>query len=314
LQADRKHDLQKEISAHVFLKRISESVLVIGAPAKVNLYLEVLGKRPDGYHNINSLFQAVSLFDRLRFKVTRTPDIDINLKSETNIPTGQENLVTRTFRLLQKEFALGHGLDVELEKNIPVAAGLGGGSADAAATIVACNELFGLGLTRAEMARIGLEIGSDIPFFFGTGQAVVTGRGENVEDRRLPTDYWLVLVNPAVAVSTQASYLALKTDLTKPRKAFSLPNCRTVNDFVDHLRLSGNDFEAFHLESYPGHEKIRDGLEKLGASIVRMSGTGPTYFGLFVSYPEVRQEELFIGGDWHAFTVRPTTLPTRERS
>ncbi|MDH4155707.1 MAG: 4-(cytidine 5'-diphospho)-2-C-methyl-D-erythritol kinase [candidate division Zixibacteria bacterium] len=298
----------------MFLKRVSESDLVIGAPAKVNLYLEVLGKRPDGFHDINSLFQAVSLFDRLRFKLTRTPHIDIKLKNNNDIPTGPDNLVARAFRLLQNEFALKRGLDVALEKNIPVAAGLGGGSADAAATIIACNELFHLGLARRDMADIGLQLGSDIPFFFGTGQAVVTGRGENVEDRQLPTDYWLVLVNPAVAVSTRASYRALKMDLTKPRKAFSLPNCRTVNNFVSHLRLSGNDFEMFHLESYPGHEKIKDGLEKQGASLVRMSGTGPTYFGLFVNYPEVRPEELFNGGDWHAFTVRPITLPLQERS
>ncbi len=298
----------------MFFKKIGDGELVIGAPAKVNLYLEVLGKRPDGFHNINSLFQAVSLFDRLRFKLTENPHICIKLKNNNNIPTGRDNLVTRAFHLLRKEFALSQGLDVELEKNIPVAAGLGGGSADAAATIIACNELFRLGLDRAGMAQIGLRLGSDIPFFFGTGQAMVTGRGENVEDRQLPTDYWLVLVNPAVAVPTQASYQALKTDLTKPRKAFNLPNCRTVNNFVRHLRLSGNDFETFHLESYPGHEKIKDGLEKLGASIVRMSGTGPTFFGLFVNYPEVRPEELYNGGDWHAFTVRPITLPMQERS
>ena len=295
----------------MFAKRLGDDSLVIGAPAKINLFLQVLEKRADGYHNISSAFQAVSLFDRLSFRIVETPTCTLKLKNRSNLSVGPDNLVVRACRMMREEFGLNKGIEVELEKNIPIAAGLGGGSADAAATLKACNLLFGLGLSRKELADLGLRLGSDVPFFFGAGQALVAGRGECVDDIELPTDYWLVLVNPAVAVSTAESYASLKRSLTESREGIKFVGCRKVDDLVVFLSLSGNDFEKFHLETFPRHKKIRDGLLRLGAKLVRMSGTGPTFFGVFEQYPGEELSGHFVGENWQVYTVRPITLPSQ---
>ncbi|MCK4607586.1 MAG: 4-(cytidine 5'-diphospho)-2-C-methyl-D-erythritol kinase [candidate division Zixibacteria bacterium] len=283
--------------------------LEIDAPAKVNLFLEVLRRREDGYHDINSAFQAVSLFDRLSFSVTDQPGISIKVLGNTDLSPGEDNLVARSFDLMRDRFDLKWGLSVALNKRIPVAAGLGGGSSDAAATILACNLLFDLGLSRSRMSELSLEIGSDLPFFFSHGQALVGGRGEIVEEISLPIDYWLLLVNPGIAISTADSYAALRMDLTKRQQGFSLPGCRDVSALVGALRLSGNDFEGVHRESCPVLESVREALLGSGALLVRMSGSGSTMFGVFGEAPKVRSSLKFNLGRWQHCTVKPITWP-----
>lgn len=296
----------------MFVKRLDENRLVIGAPAKINLFLEVLEKRADGYHNINSLFQAVSLFDRLSFRLVDKPAFSLKLKNESPLSVGPDNLVTRACLMVQETYGIDQGIEVELEKNIPIAAGLGGGSSDAAAALMACNLMFSLGLDRKSLAALGLRLGSDIPFFFGTGQALVTGRGEIVEDRELPVDYWLVLVNPGVQVSTARSYASLKRGLTEVKKGLNFDDWRTRDEFMVFLSLSRNDFEEFHLGFFPAHKKIRDGLIKSGAKLVRMSGTGSTFFGVFDRYPGAEVNGNSVGDNWQSYTVRPITLPSQD--
>ena len=298
----------------MFIKEITKDSLIIGAPAKINLFLKVLNKRPDGYHNIDSLFQAVSLFDRIKFTRTGQNKTTIKLKNEIDLTTGEDNLISRTFDFMKNEFDLDGGLEIELEKNIPIAGGLGGGSTDAAATIMACNVLFSLNLTYHEMAEIGLQLGSDIPFFFSSGQAQVTGRGEIIKELNLPTDYWLMLVNPGEKVSTATSYSSLKISLTNSEKTVSFTSCRTTGDLLKSLNKLSNDFEGNHLESYPAHKRIKGGLLRLGASVTRMSGTGPTFFGIFVRYPTGGHENIFNGGNWQVDLVRPITLQKRDKS
>jgi 4-diphosphocytidyl-2-C-methyl-D-erythritol kinase len=280
----------------------------LDTPAKINLYLEVLGKRPDGYHDINSLFQAVSLFDRLTFDLTDRPGIDLTVLGTEHLAEGPENLIVRTGAMMQREFGLRRGLTVTLEKNIPMAAGLAGGSSDAAATILACNLLYDLRLDCPAMARLGLEIGSDLPFFFSGGQALVTGRGERVEETDYPIDYHLVLVNPGLAISTAASYAGLRIGLTKSKHPFNLPCCRTAEDFIESLKQVGNDFEGMHRESYPVLGEIEDVLLERGAALARMSGSGPTIFGIFTDFPEIEVEIFKRWGHWRFFTVAPIAL------
>jgi len=298
----------------MFIKQITKDSLVIGAPAKINLFLKVLNKRPDGYHNIDSLFQAVSLFDRIKFTRNEQNNINIKLKNDIDLTTGDDNLINRTFNHLKNKFSFEGGLDVELEKNIPIAGGLGGGSTDAAATIMACNMLFSLNLKYPEMAEIGLRLGSDIPFFFSSGQARVTGRGEIIKEISLPTDYWLMLVNPGQKVSTATSYSSLKLNLTNSEKTVSFINCRTTGDLIKSLNKLSNDFEGNHLKSFPAHDRIKGGLLRLGAGIARMSGTGATFFGIFVRYPTGSYENIFNGGNWQVNLVRPITLQKRDKS
>ena len=226
----------------VLTKRLADDKLEIKAPAKVNLFLEVLGKRPDGYHDINSLFQAVSLYDELVFSITDSPGVTIELTGDTSLPTGDENLVSRAYNIVKGTFNLPRGLHVNLDKQIPIAAGLGGGSADGAAAIIACNLLFDLNLSQARMARLALGVGSDLPFFFSGGQALVGGRGEMVKPTDFPTNYTLVLVTPGQSVSTAEAYDLLKMDLTKPKVPFTLPPCRDVSELIAALLMTGNDF------------------------------------------------------------------------
>jgi 4-diphosphocytidyl-2-C-methyl-D-erythritol kinase len=289
----------------MFVKRRKNNEIVIDAPAKVNLFLEVLNKRPDGYHNINSLFQAVSLFDRLYFTPVPKAGISIHLETNVDLPVGEDNLVAKAYRLMKERFALGRGLVVKLEKRIPVSAGLGGGSSDGAAAILACNLLFNLKLHSSQMAKLSLALGSDLPFFFSSGQALVSGRGEVVEETRWPIDYRMVLVTPDIALSTAVSYAALKRGLTKSKSPYSLTCCRTVEDLLGSLRLAGNDFEEVHLRSFPELGRIKDELLKRGALLARMTGSGPTMFGVFKQVPQTEADEMFDRGNWRLHTVEP---------
>lgn len=280
----------------------------IQAPAKVNLFLQVLNKRPDGYHNINSLFQAISLHDILELQVVDIPGAYLNVVGAEQIPVDEDNLVVRAANLMRTEFSLAQGLIITLYKQIPVAAGLGGGSSDAAATIEAVNHLFDLQLERPEKIRLGLRLGSDVPFFFSRGQALISGRGEVMEETEFPTDYELILINPGFPLSTPAAYSALKRNLTESEEPIKLPCCRAVEDYIHHLGRAGNDFEAVHRRSYPELDEIREELHKRGAALARMSGSGPTMFGLFTSTPVSQVEDAESWGNWRIYTAAPITL------
>jgi 4-diphosphocytidyl-2-C-methyl-D-erythritol kinase len=294
----------------MFVKRVSEATLVIGAPAKVNLDLRILGRRPDGYHDIDSLFQAVSLFDRLRF--TRDESLSgvaLSLTNRVELEIDERNLIVKAFRLMQEQFGLTGGLKVELEKNIPIAAGLGGGSADGAATILACRILWDLPLKAAEMAELSARIGSDLPFFFSTGQAHVTGRGEVVENVELPTDYWLVLVTPGLAISTKEAYSALRLPLTKNTPARNFRGWKAPGDFVKWLSSSGNDFEPVQLAHFELLRQVKSDLMDSGALLARMSGSGPTVFGIYCIAPDSAGDRVLGRSDWTESVVRPVRWP-----
>ena len=293
----------------IIREQISDSV-TMDAPAKVNLYLQVLRRREDGYHDINSLFQAVSLFDRVKFQRTSGPTgIELSLAAASDLPTDESNLIVRAYQLMQTRFKLEGRLQVELDKQIPIAAGLGGGSSDAAATILACTLLWDLPLDYDQMADLGLKIGSDLPFFFSRGQALVSGRGEIIQPTGFPTDYWLILVTPNLTISTADSYATLSLRLTKSTPPVSLERSRTALELVESLGSTGNDFEEVYLGSYPELGKIRDGLLNSGALLARMSGSGPTFFGFFDSAPESMTDILIGQDDWRVSTVRPVVLP-----
>jgi 4-diphosphocytidyl-2-C-methyl-D-erythritol kinase len=286
--------------------------VTIDAPAKVNLFLEVLNKRADGYHNINSVFQAVSLFDRLEFTPVEDSGVSISISGQTDLSTGNDNLISLAYHLMKTEFELPGGLRVDLEKRIPLGAGLGGGSSDGAATIMACNMLFGLDLSKEEQMEMSSRIGSDLPFFFGRGQARVAGRGEVVKDTDLPLDYHMVLVNPGFEISTSASYASLKRGLTMSKNPFNLAGCSRAEELVESLHLSSNDFEEVHLKSYPEIGRIKDGLLRSGASLARMTGSGPTVFGIFLHAPELNKGDYLKWGDWQSYAVLPVALPSQD--
>jgi len=285
----------------------------VAAPAKINLFLKVLGKRPDGYHDIFSWFQAVSLFDHIEIEKNGSNRIDLKILNDDSLRADHFNLVYRAAELMRERFSLKSGLDICLEKNIPVAAGLGGGSSDAASTIYGISRLFELGLENSELSGLGLELGSDVPFFFSRGQAEVTGRGEIVANIDLPRDYGIILVSPDLAISTSESYSRLKMGLTSPKPDIKLFCCKDFKGLIKEISNINNDFENLHLLSFPELEKIRNVLINNGAALVRMSGSGPTIFGLYRFMPE--GEGLHQSGqrDWRTFMVQPLTLPAWDR-
>lgn len=287
---------------------ITKNRLELKAPAKVNLFLEILGRRDDGYHDIYSLFQAVSLYDRLHFVLRREPGTDIRFTRPANLPPGKDNLIDQAYRLMQREYKLDRGLSIDLDKCIPIAAGLAGGSADAAVTIAACNILFDLGLHPDQMASLGARIGSDLPFFFSSGQALVSGRGEQVASVTVATDYWLVLITPPIQIATARAYASLKSALTKQKAAVSFNSCQTVGALIAALRKSGNDFEPVQLASYPVLADITNGLLDAGASLVRMSGSGPTIYGMFCAEPDMKRVQAFCRDEWAVHVARPVGL------
>jgi 4-diphosphocytidyl-2-C-methyl-D-erythritol kinase len=254
----------------------------------------------------------VSLFDRLEFETIDRPGIQIEIFGHDGLTDGKDNLICRAYDFMAGEYDLERGLKVRLVKRIPVAAGLAGGSADAAATIGACNRLFGLGLKREDLMRAGARIGSDVPFFFSGGQALVRGRGDLIKEVELPVDYHVLLVNPGFELATSDSYARLKRGLTMSKNPFNLAACSRAKELVRSLRLSDNDFEEVHLQSYPELGRIKDGLLRSGASLSRMTGSGPTIFGIFFQAPDKQVGESMDMGNWRSFTVVPVTRPSQD--
>ena len=256
--------------------------LTLRAPAKINLYLKVLSCRPDGYHNIFSLMQMIGLYDILTFQ-EEAVQIRLEVTGGT-APSDQTNLVLRAARMLQKEMKKTHqitrGATIRLEKNIPVSAGLGGGSSDAASTLMGLNRLWSLGLSRAVLARLGGYIGSDVPFFFQGPFAWVSGKGEIVQKAGLPVGGFIVLVFSGEPVSTAHVFhqIGSELDLTKRREAITMGAVASVEKVLLHPE---NDLESVTLKMQPNLIKVKHLLESFGGSGALMSGSGPSVFARF---------------------------------
>jgi len=265
--------------------------MLIEAPAKINLCLYVLGRRPDGYHEIFSLMQAVSLYDEIEI----LPAEKFSLTVEGAQIEG-ENLIEKAHRVLCERVGRGLPVRVRLRKNIPIGAGLGGGSSDAAAFLAAVNRVFSLGLGRDELMRLGAQVGSDVPFFFSGGSAAVFGRGENVVPVRLPRDYWVVLIVPNFSVNTGWAYSRIRNYLTPPQRITNLlylEDVASVFDFLDDCR---NSFEAVIREAYPEVNALFGALEDAGAEKVLLSGSGSALFGVFRKRERAQRAYDDIGG------------------
>jgi len=242
-------------------------------PAKVNLYLKILGRREDGYHELVTVMQPLTLADELRL----TPGRGLTVAcSHPEVPSGEANLVWRAAEAFAKATREELQVHILLEKNIPVAAGLGGGSSDAAATLLALNEAAGSPLDLAALHQLGAALGADVPFFLRPGPAVGRGIGTELTSIDLPP-YWYVLFNPGVTLSTRWVYENLALDTLAHRGALA----REAWDGEHPEDWVANDLETVTLSHYP---ELRDPLEILaqaGARAQGMSGSGPTLFGLF---------------------------------
>jgi len=256
------------------------------SPAKINLYLRVLRRREDGYHDILSLMQRISLCDEMTFSpgakrtVIRCPD--------SSLPEDENNIVYRAATAFYSRTAAQPDIEITIRKRIPIAAGLGGGSSNAATTLITLNELSGNPLTREELLRIGSTLGADVPFFIFGRTAWVSGIGdEMIETAPLP-NLWYVLINPGFEVSTKRVYQGLNLGLTNGRINYSIPRFYTGEDVIRSLT---NDLENVTLKLHPVLGQIKSLLLESGAEGALMSGSGPTIFGIFTDEESALQAE-----------------------
>jgi len=283
----------------------------ITAPAKVNLYLKVIRERPDGYHDIETLFERISIFDMISVETAPPGETAITC-ADPSVPVGDDSLMARTVAYFREKAGTDTGFSISLEKNIPVGAGLGGGSSDAAALLVGLNVVEGSVLGKEDLLEIARRLGADVPFFlydcsFGTG----SGRGDEIEEVDIPLKIWHVLVNPPFEVSTKDIYnrvsaFGLTNDRAVDRIITAFPESEGVEALSKNLH---NDLQAIVLQEFPLLEKVFCELEAQGAAGTLLSGSGPTVFGVFAEEEkaaaaagELRQ--IFPAGDgWKIYTA-----------
>jgi 4-diphosphocytidyl-2-C-methyl-D-erythritol kinase len=280
--------------------------LVLSAAAKVNLTLEVLGKRPDGYHEIATVMQAVELTDRLTLEDADT----FELHASPGVPTDGTNLALRAAFALRETAGITRGVHISLDKRIPVAAGLGGGSADAAAVLLGLNRLWGLRWPRARLEAISVTLGMDVPFFLRGGGALGTGRGEQLE----PVDVGgsaLVLVNPRFGSSTAEVYGRVTQEMySDGKRALDLIEALRSRRAVRIAASLYNSLEAAVAPIHPEIGRMKAALLAAGALGAVMSGSGPTVFGVARSFEHARQIRARLArASWACWAVRTTRGP-----
>lgn len=280
--------------------------VVIWAPAKVNLYLEVLAKRADGYHEIATLMLAVSLCDKLEFKEESSGDIQLVCDLQ-GLSSGPDNLVHRAASLLKQASGCRSGARIELSKKIPLAAGLAGGSSDAAAALAGLNQLWGLGYSTAELAAFGSQLGSDVAFFFATPAAWCTGRGEQVSPVKLGKTLHLVLICPRVGLATAEVYRGLRmTPQASPpggeNAGDKIRQAVEAGDVVAIGLLLHNRLQGVAEQLCPAVAHWRQRLEQLGPAGHLMSGSGSSLFALCRDPDEAQRlaQELCHGSEAEA--------------
>ncbi|HUO63593.1 MAG TPA: 4-(cytidine 5'-diphospho)-2-C-methyl-D-erythritol kinase [Terriglobales bacterium] len=280
--------------------------------AKVNLVLEVLGKRPDGYHELSTVMQAVDLFDRLTVETAGAITLET---SEAALPTDDRNLVVRAARLLREAADVDAGARIVLDKRIPVAAGLGGGSSDAAATLWALNRLWGLRWRRERLVELAVKLGMDVPFFLGRGRALGTGRGEVLRPLPGVGGYAMVLVNPGVGLSTQEVYGRVpKGWRAEPEGTRRMLDALKKRSGAGVAAALTNHLERWVEPAMPVIGHMKAALMAAGALGAAMSGSGPTVFGLARSLDQARQIQRRVSrAGWSAWAVKTNSGPAIRR-
>ncbi|OGU69967.1 MAG: 4-(cytidine 5'-diphospho)-2-C-methyl-D-erythritol kinase [Stygiobacter sp. RIFOXYC12_FULL_38_8] len=273
----------------------------IKAPAKINIGLDVLSKREDGYHNLNTLFYPIlDLFDVLIFEWSERFEFICNASS---IPNDESNLVVKAAKLLENFSGKSITAKIELRKNIPSQAGLGGGSSDAAATLISINEMFQLGIKYEKMLELALELGSDVPFFIKAKPAIGTSRGEALKMVNVDIEEPILIVNPGINVSTKEAFSNIKGNeaasdflalITEGKFSYSLARA-----------LIKNDFESNVFKLYPEIGEIKKTLYDCGALFALMSGTGSTVYGIFSNIEAAKKAKAYLPRNYFCFTSTP---------
>lgn len=257
------------------------------APAKINLGLDIIGKRSDGLHELAMVMASIDLADRLYLEEIPEDKIII----ETNkafLPTDKKNHVYEALELVKERFGIKQGLQVKIHKEIPVAAGLGGGSTDSAAALRAVNRLWDLGLSMEELASLGAEVGSDVPYCVYGQTSLVEGFGEKVTPIAPMPQCWVVVVKPRMSVSTRAIFAQIvMEDLYHPDIS-ALVSAIEAGDYQKMTQNLGNSMEVVTIRKHPVIQQLKDRMLKYGADAAMMSGSGPTVYALCHKYSRAK--------------------------
>ncbi|WP_342047405.1 4-(cytidine 5'-diphospho)-2-C-methyl-D-erythritol kinase [Bacillus sp. OTU530] len=285
--------------------------LLVKAPAKINLSLDVLRKRNDGYHEVRMIMTTIDLADHLELTPLEENRIEV-VSHNRYVPDDQRNLAYQAADLLKRRFGIRQGVSIAIEKTIPVAAGLAGGSSDAAAALRGLNKIWGLGLSMDELAEIGAEIGSDVSFCVYGGTAIATGRGEKIEHIPAPPPCWVVLAKPQIGVSTAEVYRNLQIDRITHPNVDQMIHSIQHSDYEGICHSVGNVLEDVTFRMHPEVAHIKEQMRRFGADAVLMSGSGPTVFAL--AHHDSRMHRIYNGLKGfceQVYAVR--TLGERER-
>jgi 4-diphosphocytidyl-2-C-methyl-D-erythritol kinase len=280
-------------------------MILIKSPAKINWSLYILNKRNDNYHNILSLMQCIDLYDELIIE----PSNDISVKTDISIPQ-EENLIYKVAIKLQSYFNIKDGARIYLKKNIPLGAGLGGGSSNAASTLKGLSQLWRLNVKEVELKKIGAQIGSDIPFFFSCPLAIVQGKGDIVKPLQINKSQFILLVKPSFSISTTWAYNLIKIERRKSKKYLNINFfLKNINDIYESLKsgnifklnfLLHNDFETLIFKKYPIIADLKNRLIEKGALAALMSGSGSTIFGVFEKKDMAIKASESFSGFWYS--------------
>jgi 4-diphosphocytidyl-2-C-methyl-D-erythritol kinase len=286
---------------------MSRSTLTLPAFAKINLSLHVLGQRPDGYHEIDTILQTISLHDTITLTVTESPEIVLSCDAPS-LPAGDGNLVYRAAKALQARFAPGKGVRIRLEKRIPVQAGLGGGSSDAAVTLISLSYLWKVSTQPQDLLEIARRLGADVPFFFRGGTARGVGAGNDLDPLRDLPDQFLLVLKPNASIATANAYKSLKArSLTSDtaKTILSSSERAAISDSFDHEALQ-NDFEPVVFELEPEIERAKVALMRAGAEAALLAGSGSAVFGIFDSGDAQARaiQVIELEAGWRVFPCR----------
>lgn len=258
------------------------------APAKINLTLDTLYKREDGYHEVEMIMTTIDLNDRLTFECRDDGEIIIDVEHNF-VPSDHRNLAYKAAKLMQDRYNIKEGVKISLEKSIPISAGLAGGSSDAAATFRGLNELWGINESLETLSQLASEIGSDISFCIYGKTALCQGRGEKITHLPKPPSAWVVIAKPDIGVSTPEIYGAL--DLGNKDEVQTQACLKAIknNDYASMCQSLGNSLEKVTMQLYPEVEKLKNTMSNTGVDAALMSGSGPTIYGFVQKERQAKQ-------------------------
>jgi 4-diphosphocytidyl-2-C-methyl-D-erythritol kinase len=275
--------------------------------AKINVGLHIVGRRPDGYHDIETIFHQINLSDEL--EMVQSEEGDVFTSDSPELASGSSNLCLRAVHILRDLTGVHTGVEINLKKRIPIAAGLGGGSADAAAVLKGLTRLWTLDITDEELKTVSATLGSDVPFFLTGGTAYATGRGERLEPLDVSIPYWILVVTPLLHVSTTWAYTSLK--IVRDARRVNLPDLLRKNiSHPDVLREKlCNEFEPLVFAAHPEVRHIKEGLLKAGAQLALMSGSGSSIFGFFSDRGPAQSIAKDFSSRYHTSITQPLFKP-----